>query len=201
MAAYGATTPFLLLARCHIKPDAPRPRRRDSSRRNVYVRSYPRNVRAAFVAAMHRRHVRAANVRDLLPQVDVDAYLAAAAEADAGVRATEPGMLHHTFDQDPDDDRMFVWSEVYKDDVRARRGSSFDASRRRRGCHVDIPWMNRGGAAAATRIFLRRIAATPRPRRGYSSDASWRRRGRDGGDELRRPDADVRDRRRRCSST
>jgi len=70
MAAYGATTPFLLLARCHIKPD-----------------------------------------------VDVDAYLAAAAEADAGVRATEPGMLHHTFDQDPDDDRMFVWSEVYKDDA------------------------------------------------------------------------------------
>jgi len=25
-------------------------------------------------------------------------------------------MLHHTFDQDPDDPLRFVWSEVYKND-------------------------------------------------------------------------------------
>ncbi|KAH8050660.1 antibiotic biosynthesis monooxygenase [Aureococcus anophagefferens] len=62
-------TPFILLARCHIKPDA-----------------------------------------------DVDAYLAAARVADKAVMESEPGMLHHTFDVDPDDPRMFVWSEVYKDD-------------------------------------------------------------------------------------
>jgi quinol monooxygenase YgiN len=29
----------------------------------------------------------------------------------------EPGMLHHTFDQDPEDELAFVWSEVYKDDA------------------------------------------------------------------------------------
>ena len=69
MAAYNKNTPFILLARCHIKPDA-----------------------------------------------DVDAYLEAARVADAAVQESEPGMLHHTFDQDPDDPRMFVWSEVYADD-------------------------------------------------------------------------------------
>ena len=52
--------------------------------------------------------------------------------------------------------------------VRSPRGSSFDASRRRRG-----------GAAAATWLFLWCIAAAPRPRRGYFSGASRRRRGRD----------------------
>ena len=29
----------------------------------------------------------------------------------------EPGMLHHTFDQDPDDDTCFTWSEVYENDA------------------------------------------------------------------------------------
>ena len=70
MAAYDGKTPFILLARCHIKPDA-----------------------------------------------DVDAYLEAARVADKAVMESEPGMLHHTFDVDPDDPRMFVWSEVYKDDA------------------------------------------------------------------------------------
>ena len=31
--------------------------------------------------------------------------------------ASEPGMLHHTFDQDPDDPLAFTWSEVYLDDA------------------------------------------------------------------------------------
>ena len=35
---------------------------------------------------------------------------------DKAVEAEEPGMLHHTFDQDPDDPLRFVWSEVYKND-------------------------------------------------------------------------------------
>jgi len=32
-------------------------------------------------------------------------------------RPVNPGMLHHTFDQDPDDPQAFVWSEVYANDA------------------------------------------------------------------------------------
>jgi len=51
------------------------------------------------------------------------------------------------------------------EDVLGPRGYSVDGSRRRRGCDVRT---GRGGAAAATRIFRRRVAATPRLQRGYS---------------------------------
>ena len=68
MSAYGASTPFILLARCH--------------------------VRAEFK----------------------DAYLEAARVADAAVMESEPGMLHHTFDANPNDPLEFVWSEVYAND-------------------------------------------------------------------------------------
>merc|ERR1712110_1361382 len=67
--SFDADSPFLLIARCHVKPDC------------------------------------------------LDDYLRAAAVADAAVKETEPGMLHHTFDQDPSDPLAFVWSEVYKDDA------------------------------------------------------------------------------------
>jgi len=40
-------------------------------------------------------------------------YLEIADKTDKAVEADEPGMLHHTFDQDPDDSLRFVWSEVY----------------------------------------------------------------------------------------
>ena len=43
-------------------------------------------------------------------------YLEIAYKTDKAVEAGEPGMLHHTFDQDPDDPLRLVWSEVYKDD-------------------------------------------------------------------------------------
>jgi autoinducer 2-degrading protein len=33
--------------------------------------------------------------------------------ADEAVKASEPGMLLHTFDQDPNDSLGFVWTEVY----------------------------------------------------------------------------------------
>merc|ERR1719502_2309642 len=69
VSAFGAETPFLLIARCHVKPECR------------------------------------------------DAYLKAAREADKAVKESEPGMLHHTFDQDPDDPLAFVWSEVYADDA------------------------------------------------------------------------------------
>ncbi|QNI53892.1 putative antibiotic biosynthesis monooxygenase domain protein [Synechococcus sp. BIOS-E4-1] len=47
----------------------------------------------------------------------MDDYLKLAEATDAAVQASEPGMLHHTFDQDPDDPLAFVWSEVYANDA------------------------------------------------------------------------------------
>ena len=46
----------------------------------------------------------------------MDKYLELARIADEAVDASEPGMIHHTFDQDPDDPQTFVWSEVYAND-------------------------------------------------------------------------------------
>ena len=46
----------------------------------------------------------------------VDQYLELARVTDEAVQASEPGMIHHTFDQDPDDPQAFVWSEVYAND-------------------------------------------------------------------------------------
>ena len=46
----------------------------------------------------------------------VDDYLAIAAEADSAVKETEPGMLMHHFDKDPDDPLQFTWTEIYRDD-------------------------------------------------------------------------------------
>ena len=68
MASFDKSTPFVLLARIHVKPDC------------------------------------------------VAAYLELARVTDEAVRASEPGMIHHTFDQDPDDPQAFVWSEVYAND-------------------------------------------------------------------------------------
>ncbi len=46
----------------------------------------------------------------------VEEYLKLAIKTDAAVEASEPGMLHHTFDQDPGNTLCFTWSEVYKND-------------------------------------------------------------------------------------
>ena len=46
----------------------------------------------------------------------VQEYLELATKTDAAVKASEPGMLHHTFDQDPVNPLCFTWSEVYKND-------------------------------------------------------------------------------------
>ena len=46
----------------------------------------------------------------------VEEYLLLAAKTDKAVEESEPGMLPHTFDQDPDNPLCFVWSEVYKND-------------------------------------------------------------------------------------
>ena len=43
-------------------------------------------------------------------------YLALADKTDKAVEASEPGMLHHTFDQDSEDPLSFVWSEFFKND-------------------------------------------------------------------------------------
>ena len=68
IATFAESTPFMLLARIHVK------------------------------------------------QGCVDAYLELARATDTAVQASEPGMIHHTFDQDPDDPQAFVWSEVYAND-------------------------------------------------------------------------------------
>ena len=68
MATFDQSTPFMLLARIHVKQEC------------------------------------------------VDAYLELARATDTAVQASEPGMIHHTFDQDPDDPQSFVWSEVYAND-------------------------------------------------------------------------------------
>ena len=46
----------------------------------------------------------------------VEQYLELARITDETVEASEPGMIHHTIDQDPDDPQAFVWSEVYAND-------------------------------------------------------------------------------------
>ena len=68
MASFDNSTPFMLLARVHVKPGC------------------------------------------------VDQYLELARVTDEAVRASEQGMVHHTFDQDPEDPQAFVWSEVYAND-------------------------------------------------------------------------------------
>ena len=45
----------------------------------------------------------------------VEEYLAIAEEVDNAVQESEPGMLFHNFDKDPDDPLGFVWSEGYTD--------------------------------------------------------------------------------------
>ena len=42
-----------------------------------------------------------------------DALLTLSAAVDKKVEKSEPGMLLHTFDQDPNDPLGFVWTEVY----------------------------------------------------------------------------------------
>ena len=46
----------------------------------------------------------------------IQEYLELADKTDKAVEASEQGMLHHTFDQDPENPLCFTWSEVYKND-------------------------------------------------------------------------------------
>tara|TARA_B100000614_G_scaffold148954_1_gene132188 strand:- start:331 stop:630 length:300 start_codon:yes stop_codon:yes gene_type:complete len=43
---------------------------------------------------------------------EVQEYFLLAPKTDKAVEYSEPGMLHHSFDQDPDNPHRFVWSEV-----------------------------------------------------------------------------------------
>ena len=72
MASFDNFTPFMLLARIHLKPGC------------------------------------------------VDQYLELARVTAEAVQASEPGMIHHTFDQDQGDHQVFVWSEVYANDEALR---------------------------------------------------------------------------------
>ena len=44
----------------------------------------------------------------------VGEYMAIANDADNAVKKSQPGMLLHTFDADPNDKHKFVWTEVYR---------------------------------------------------------------------------------------
>ena len=44
----------------------------------------------------------------------VEEYLKIAEEVDQAVEQSEPGMLFHNFDSDPEDPLAFTWTEVYK---------------------------------------------------------------------------------------
>jgi len=44
----------------------------------------------------------------------INDYLKIASEVDNSVKNTEPDMLIHTFDQDPNDQNEFTWTEVYR---------------------------------------------------------------------------------------
>tara|TARA_B100001093_G_scaffold385790_1_gene371658 strand:- start:156 stop:548 length:393 start_codon:yes stop_codon:yes gene_type:complete len=46
----------------------------------------------------------------------VNEYFEIADKTDKAVEESEPGMLLHTFDQDPENPLSFVWSEVFKND-------------------------------------------------------------------------------------
>ncbi len=46
----------------------------------------------------------------------VQEYLLLALQIDKAVQNSELEMLHHTYDQDPENPLCFVWSEVYKND-------------------------------------------------------------------------------------
>ena len=69
MPAFDSSTPFILIARIHVKPGK------------------------------------------------IDEYIKIASIVDSNVENSEPGMLHHTFDQDPDNELIFTWSEVYENDA------------------------------------------------------------------------------------
>ena len=44
----------------------------------------------------------------------INDYLKIANEVDNLVKSSEPDMLIHTFDQDPNDQNEFTWTEVYR---------------------------------------------------------------------------------------
>ena len=46
----------------------------------------------------------------------VSEYLELADKTDNAVEAVEPRILHHTFDQDPENPLIFVWPQAYKND-------------------------------------------------------------------------------------
>ena len=46
----------------------------------------------------------------------IQEYLELADKTDKAVEASEPGMLHHTFDHDPENPLCFIQSEVFKND-------------------------------------------------------------------------------------
>merc|ERR1711924_226979 len=49
-----------------------------------------------------------------VPDAKKDQYHALAKATDEGVMVAEPGMLHHAWDQSPDEPDVFCWTEMYE---------------------------------------------------------------------------------------
>jgi len=74
----------------------------------------------SFAEAAHHDHksVEGSNPFILIARIHVkegmvEEYLDIANEVDNAVELSEPGMLFHNFDADPDDPLAFTWTEVY----------------------------------------------------------------------------------------
>ena len=52
--------------------------------------------------------------RKTVKEDKIEEYLNLADQTDKAVEASEPGMLFHNFDADPNDPKKFVWSEIYR---------------------------------------------------------------------------------------
>ena len=76
----------------------------------------PRLARVFFISGFTIRYSIYASWKLKVKEDKVSEYLEIADKADIAVEADETGMLHHTFDQGPDNPLPFVWSEFYKND-------------------------------------------------------------------------------------
>ena len=70
-------------------------------------------------AMHHKTNINGSNQFILIARIEVkpnmvEDYLDLADFADKAVEASEPGMLFHNFDADPNNPLGFVWSEVYQ---------------------------------------------------------------------------------------
>lgn len=128
-------------------------------------RVHPRR-RASSATQVFSTHFGADSPVVLIARVQVtpgreEEYLKLAAEADAEVEATEPGMLHHAFDRHTAAGGVpeFVWTEVYQNDDALLTHITSDACANYVAAHEklgeDISVELYGTLAADTKVALK----------------------------------------------